>query len=288
MPIDPRVLRHAFAFQLLDDEELSELAAHVDEAAFAAGETIFQAGDPGGVMHVVLSGRVEVSIVDEDRQRVVLHTLGPGEMFGELSLFDGEPRSASVRTVEETRTFLIDREDLERLFARRPRAAIDVLAVLGRRLRATDQLLSQRVARNPNEVLDEKATIGDRVADGVARFGGSWSFIFSFAAFLVLWVLANTLLLLGRAEPFDAYPFILLNLFLSMLAAIQAPVIMMSQNRQDAKDRVRSELDYRVNLKAEFEIMELHEKFDRLEKRLPSAPDSSRPRGPHSRLDTRA
>jgi CRP/FNR family transcriptional regulator, cyclic AMP receptor protein len=278
MPIDPRVLRHAAAFQLLDDEGLSELAAHVDETSFAAGETVFRAGDAGGVMHVVLSGQVEVSILDEDGKRVVLHALGPGEIFGELSLFDGEPRSASVLATEPTRTFLIDRDDLERLFARRPRAALDVLAVLGRRLRATDRLLSQRVARNPNEVLDQRATLGDRVADGVARFGGSWGFIFSFAAILVTWVALNTVLLLGRPAPFDPYPFILLNLFLSMLAAIQAPVIMMSQNRQDTKDRVRSELDYQVNLKAELEIMELHEKFDRLEQQLVAGPGG--PPGP--------
>jgi CRP/FNR family cyclic AMP-dependent transcriptional regulator len=278
MPIDPRVLRHASAFQLLDDEGLFELAAHVDEASFAAGETIFRAGDPGGVMHVVLSGRVEVSILDGERKRVVLHLLGPGEIFGELSLFDGEPRSAGVLALEPTRTFLIDREDLARLFARRPRAAFDVLAMLGRRLRATDILLSQRVSRNANEVLEEKATLGDRVADGVARFGGSWRFMFSFAAILVCWVALNTVLLLGRPEPFDPYPFILLNLLLSMLAAIQAPVIMMSQNRQDVKDRVRSELDYQVNLKAELEIMELHEKVDRLEQRLTAAP--GRPVGP--------
>ncbi len=278
MPIDPRVLRHASAFQLLDDDELSELAAHVDEVSFVAGETIFSAGDPGGVMHVVLAGRVEVSILDQDRRRVVLHALEPGEIFGELSLFDGEPRSATVVAVEPTRTFLIDRDDLGRLFARRPRAALDVLAVLGRRLRATDLLLSERVARNPNEVLDEKATFADRVADGVARFGGSWRFIFSFAVFLAVWVVANTVLLLGRKEPFDPYPFILLNLFLSMLAAIQAPVIMMSQNRQDAKDRVRSELDYQVNLKAGVEITQLHEKFDRLEQRLLPAPTASTPR----------
>ena len=278
MPIDPKVLRHAFSFQLLDDDELAELAAHVDEVSFAAGETIFRAGDPGGVMHAVLSGRVEVSILDRDRKRVVLHALGPGEIFGELSLFDGEPRSATVVAVEPTRTFLVDRDDLGRLFSRRPQAALDVLAMLGRRLRATDLLLSERVARNPNEVLDEKATFGDRVADGVARFGGSWSFMFSFAAFLGVWVVANTELLLGRKEPFDPYPFILLNLFLSMLAAIQAPVIMMSQNRQDAKDRVRSELDYQVNLKAELGITQLHEKFDRLEQRLPAAPPEPSPR----------
>ncbi|MGE5125920.1 MAG: DUF1003 domain-containing protein, partial [Betaproteobacteria bacterium] len=223
-------------------------------------------------MHVVLSGRVEVFLLDDDRRRLVLNELGPGEIFGELSLFDGDPRSASVRAVEPTRTFLIDRADLERLFARKPRAALDILTVMSRRLRRTDLLLSQRVARNPNEVLEEKTTYGEHVADAVARFGGSWAFIFAFASFLLVWVGVNTVLLFGRPQPFDPYPFILLNLFLSMLAAIQAPVIMMSQNRQDAKDRVRSELDYQVNLKAELEIMELHEKFDRLEQRLDEAP----------------
>ncbi len=268
MPIDPHVLRQAAAFQLLDDDELAELTAHVDERNFPAGQAIFQAGDPGGAMHVVLSGRVEIYLLDEDRRRVVLNELGPGEIFGELSLFDGDERSASVRAIEETRTFLIDRADLERLFARKPHAALDVLTVMSRRLRRTDLLLSQRVARNPNDVLKEKATFGERVADGVARFGGSWAFMFAFAACLLVWVGTNTVLLLGRPEPFDPYPFILLNLFLSMLAAIQAPVIMMSQNRQDTKDRVRSELDYQVNLKAEIEIMELHAKFERLEQRL--------------------
>jgi CRP/FNR family cyclic AMP-dependent transcriptional regulator len=278
VPIDPLVLRQSPTFQLLDDDELAELTAHVDERSFAAGQVVFQAGEPGGAMHVVLSGRVEVYLLDEDRKRVVLNELGPGEIFGELSLFDGDPRSASVRTLEATRTFQIDRADLERLFARRPHAALDILTVMSRRLRRTDLLLSQRAARNPNEVLEQKATFGEHVADAVARFGGSWSFIFAFAAILLAWVTVNTVLLLGRPEPFDPYPFILLNLFLSMLAAIQAPVIMMSQNRQDSKDRVRSELDYQVNLKAELEIMELHEKFDRLEQRLDEATRPAAPR----------
>ena len=278
VPIDPQVLRQAAAFQLLDDDELAELTAHVDEPSFAAGQLIFQAGDPGGAMHVVLTGRVEVFVLDADRRRVSLHEFGPGEIFGELSLFDGEPRSASVVALEPTRTFLIDRADLERLFARKPHAALDVLTVMSRRLRKTDLLLSRRVSRNSNEVLDQKATLGDRVADGVARFGGSWAFMFSFAGILLAWVSVNSVLLLGRPQPFDPYPFILLNLFLSMLAAIQAPVIMMSQNRQDAKDRVRSELDYQVNLKAELEIMQLHEKFDALEKRMPEQRPAQRER----------
>ena len=267
-PLDPQVLRERSVFQLLDDAEMAELSAHVDEASFAAGETVFAAGHPGGGMHVVLSGRVEVSITDADDERVVLQEVGKGGIFGELSLFDGEPRSATVTALEPTRTSVIDREDLLRLFARHPAAAIDVLTVMGSRLRQTDLMLSLRASRNANEVLEEKATFGERVADGVARFGGSWYFIFAFAAILVSWVALNTLILVAHKEPFDPYPFILLNLFLSMLAAIQAPVIMMSQNRQDSKDRVRSELDYQVNLKAELGVARLLEKFDRLEQRL--------------------
>jgi CRP/FNR family cyclic AMP-dependent transcriptional regulator len=267
-PLDPQVLRERSVFQLLDDAEIAELSAHVDEASFAAGETVFAAGHPGGGMHVVLSGRVEVSITDAEGERVVLQEVAKGGIFGELSLFDGEPRSATVTALEPTRTFLIDRDDLMRLFARHPAAAIDILTVMGSRLRQTDLMLSLRASRNANEVLEEKATFGERVADGVARFGGSWYFIFSFAAILVSWVALNMLMLVGHTEPFDPYPFILLNLFLSMLAAIQAPVIMMSQNRQDSKDRVRSELDYQVNLKAELGVARLLEKFDRLEQRL--------------------
>jgi uncharacterized membrane protein len=268
MPIDPKVLRHSTFLQLLDDDELTELAAHIDEAAFRAGQSVFEAGNAGGTMYVVLEGKVETFLIDEDGDRVVLAEVEPGEMFGELSLFDGDPRSASAVAVEATRTFMIDRDDLRRLFGKKPAAALDIMTVLSRRIRKTDQLLRQRVSRNANEVIEEKETLGDRVADGVARFGGSWTFIFSFGAILVVWVALNTVLLLGRPEPFDPYPFILLNLFLSMLAAIQAPVIMMSQNRQDTKDRVRSELDYQVNLKAELEIMQLHEKLERLEGEL--------------------
>jgi CRP/FNR family cyclic AMP-dependent transcriptional regulator len=279
VPIDPRVLRHASAFQLLDDDELALLASHVDEASFAPGQTIFRAGEPGGAMHVVLSGSVEVSVVDEDARPVVLGSAGPGEIFGELSLLDGEPRSASATAREATRTFLIDRDDLERLFSRRPGAALDILQVLSRRLRRTDELLRQRTFRNPNEVLAERETFWDRVADGVARFGGSWAFIFSFGAVLVAWVALNTVFLTAGRGAFDPYPFILLNLFLSMLAALQAPVIMMSQNRQDAKDRVRSELDYQVNLKAELEILQLLSKVETLEERLVAEVRALRPAG---------
>ncbi len=265
MPIDPEILHNVPIFQLLDKDELQALCGSIEEAQFSPGQTIFKAGEPGGAMHVVLSGKVENSILDEDGKRVVLAIVEPGEIFGELSLFDGDPRSADAFALEATRTAVVDRDDLAQLFGKKPHAALDVLTVLSRRLRKTDVLLSQRAARNPNLVIEEQSSFGERVADGVARFGGSWSFINFFTAVMLVWMVLN---LWGMAHPLDPPPFIGLNLILSMLAALQAPVIMMSQNRQDSKDRVRSELDYQVNLKAEVEIMELHDKVERLKSEI--------------------
>jgi CRP/FNR family cyclic AMP-dependent transcriptional regulator len=262
MPVEAAMLHNVPLFELLDDEELKELSAHIDEDTFAAGQTVFEAGDPGAEMHVVLRGKIHVFITDDDGKNVTIAELGEGEFVGELSLLDSEPRSATAVAQEPTRTFVIDRDDLLRLFRLKPEAALDIIATLGSRIRATDILLAHRVARNPNQIIEEKLTFGQRVADRVASFGGSWNFIGLFALALVAWVILNTIIL--TSHPFDPFPFILLNLFLSMLAALQAPVIMMSQNRQDAKDRVRSEQDYKVNLKAELEIEELHRKLDEL------------------------
>jgi uncharacterized membrane protein len=268
MPAQPDVLQGIPFFQTLDHEERSAVAALMKEARFAAGATIFHAKDPGGVLYVIRGGKVELSVVGEDGAKVVVDVLEPGEFFGELSLLDGEGRSTSAVAVEELEAYSLAREEFLSLLRRRADVALDVMSALARRMRKTDELLRRRVP-NPNEVADEQETFGERVADGVARFGGSWSFIFSFGAVLLSWVVINTILIRNAGkEPFDPYPFILLNLFLSMIAALQAPVIMMSQNRQDARDRIRSELDYQVNLKAEMEIMQLHDKFDRLREEL--------------------
>jgi CRP/FNR family cyclic AMP-dependent transcriptional regulator len=265
MAMDVSVLKNVPLFQLLDEDELRALVPEIEERSYVAGQTVFKVDQPGSEMHVVLEGCVETFLTDEEGQHVVLARLGPGEIFGELSLFDDEPRSASAVACGPTRTCIVDRADLERLFARKPHAALDILAVLSRRLRRTDVLLSQRTARNPNVVIEEETTFGQRVADLVARVGGSWRFINAFTVVMIVWMGLNTFILL---RPFDPAPFIGLNLVLSMLAALQAPVIMMSQNRQDTKDRVRADLDYQVNLKAEVEIMELHRKLDRMKEEL--------------------
>jgi len=267
MPADPRMLGKVPFFQTLDDDERAAVAALMREEKIPAGTTIFREHDPGGVLYIIGRGRVELSVIGEDRSKVVVDILAPGEFFGEVSLLDGGDRSATALAVEGVEAFCLERTPFLELLGRRPDVALDVLGAVARRFRKTDELLRRRVP-NPNDVVEGRETFGERVADGVARFGGSWRFIFSFVAVLLGWVFINTVFLLGRRGPFDPYPFILLNLFLSMIAALQAPVIMMSQNRQDSKDRIRSELDYQVNLKAELGIIQLHEKFDELRREM--------------------
>ncbi len=245
-------------FNLLDDDERAVLSKQVETQRFPAGSVIFKAGDAGNAMYVIRTGAVEISLIDEDKQRVVLAVFSDGDFFGELSLLDEEPRSSTATALKDTEVVLIDREDLRLLFTQKPHAALDMLAMIGQRLRENDKLIRSRAARNANEVIDEELTFGQRLADKIASFGGSWPFIIIFLSLLSIWILINSLLV----KPYDPFPFILLNLFLSMLAALQAPVIMMSQNRANANDRIRAELDYNVNLKAEMEIAQLHQKLD--------------------------
>ena len=264
MPADPRMLKKIPLFMSMDDEERAALAAIMDEAPFKAGQVIFSAEETGGTFFIVQAGQVELSITDDDGEKLVLEILESGDFFGEMSLLDGGTCSATATAIQRTETLVLDRREFLDLLMQRPHMAQDVLVSQAKRIRRTDNLLRRRVSRNPNEAIEERETLGDRVADGVARFGGSWRFIFAFAAILLIWVALNTFL----PNRWDVYPFILLNLFLSMLAAIQAPVIMMSQNRQDAKDRIRSELDYQVNLKAELGVSTLLHKTDMINDRL--------------------
>jgi uncharacterized membrane protein len=200
-----------------------------------------------------------VSTVDDDHQEVVVDEPAEGEFFGFASMLDGTPHQTEATAMSEAVCIEVDRHDIAVLLERKPHAGMDMLAVLGRQFHAAQQLVRLRSTRNPNEVIEEELTFGDRLADTVARFGGSWSFIILFGVILVVYSTINVSL--GRSA-WDPYPFILLNLFLSMLAAIQAPVIMMSQNRQDTKDRLRGELDYDVNRRAESEIQGLARKLN--------------------------
>ena len=261
MTLRPEVLRSVPLFALLDDDETAVLAAQVELKTFAPRERIYKIGDPGGQAYVMLSGSVRVTTVDEDHQEVVLDEPVPGEFFGFASMLEQTPHQTSAIALEETSCLEVSRDDIAVLIQKKPHAGMDLLTTLGRQFHAAQQLVRVRANRNANEVIEEEATLGERVADAVARFGGSWSFIIMFGVVLVVYTVIN-IALSNRA--WDPYPFILLNLFLSMLASIQAPVIMMSQNRQEAKDRMRGENDYKVNLKAELEIQAINEKIDKL------------------------
>jgi uncharacterized membrane protein len=253
-------------FASMDDDERTALAAIMDEVIFKAGQIIYKETEIGGTLYILLSGEAEMSIQDDDGKKVVIDLLKPGDFCGELSLLDGGNRSATVTTTQPTRTLVLKRDHLVDLLMKRPHMAQDMMMWLVKRIRRTDGLLRHRVSRDPNEAIEERETFGNRLADRVASFGGSWTFITLFGVVMVGWVIVNTVLL--RQNAFDAYPFILLNLVLSMLAAIQAPIIMMSQNRQDAKDRIRGELDYKVNLKAELEVTEVLRRMDSMQELL--------------------
>jgi len=265
MPCDPAIFEEVSLFSLLDADERAVLAEQVELRRFPPRHRIYRSGDPGGKAFIVVKGRVEVAVIDEDNQEVVVDRPGAGEIFGFASMLAASPHSTTATAVEETSAIEIDRHDLTALVQRKPLAGLDMLTTVGRHFQAAQELVRSRAARNPNEVIAERLTMGDRLADMVARFGGSWAFITSFGVVLVAWVWVN--LVLAR-QAWDPYPFILLNLVLSMLAAVQAPIIMMSQNRQDAKDRLRSELDFAVNRKAEGEIIQLAARLNRIEDRL--------------------
>lgn len=266
MSADVTMIGEVPIFELMDEVERTALARLMDSRNFKQGETIFEVGDAGAEVYIVRTGRVEIYVETADGERVVLGENERGDVIGELSFLDGGPRTATAIAVEDAQMLSLHRERLLEFIDEHPHAALDLLTVVGRRLRTTHELLRTQVSRNVNVEEQERLTFAQRVADRVATFGGSWSFILIFFAIMLVWVVLNSTALLR--DHFDPYPYILLNLALSMIAAIQAPVIMMSQNRQASKDRLKSDLDYEVNFKAELEVAHLHRKVDRMYERL--------------------
>jgi CRP/FNR family cyclic AMP-dependent transcriptional regulator len=275
MPCDPSELKHVPLFALLDDEELAVLAGQVELKTFAPRQRIYKMGDPGMHAYILMAGSVQVTTVDDDHQEVVVDQPGHGEFFGFASMLEQTPHQTSAMATETTMCVEISRDDIEILLQRKPMAGMDMLTVLGHQFHASQQLVRIRASRNANQVIEDEYTFGEHIADEVASFGGSWTFIILFAVVLIIYTCINIAL---RGRAWDPYPFILLNLFLSMLAAIQAPVIMMSQNRQDKKDRLRSELDFDVNRRAETEIQNLSRKLNLLTDKLDDIDDLLRGR----------
>jgi CRP/FNR family transcriptional regulator, cyclic AMP receptor protein len=270
MPCDPQELKHVPLFALLDDEESAVLAGQVEIKKFAPRQRIYKMGDQGGQAYIMMSGAVRVTTIDEDHQEVIVDQPAHGEFFGFASMLEQTPQETNAVALEDTICLEVDRRDIAVLLERKPLAGMDMLTVLGRQFHASQQLVRLRASRNPNEMIETESSFGERIADMVARFGGSWAFIISFLVVLVIYASINIIL---RGAAWDPYPFILLNLFLSMLAAIQAPVIMMSQNRQDTKDRLRGELDYEVNRRAASDIQGLARKLNLLGDKMADVED---------------
>jgi len=265
MACNPEVLKHVPLFSMLNEEESAVLASQVELKKFAPRQRIYKAGDTGGQAYVMVNGRVRVTTVDEDHQEVVVDEPSHGEFFGFASMLDHTAHQTTATALEDTECLEVSQEDIATLLQRKPLAGMGMLTVLGKQFHSAQQLVRIRAMRNPNEVIEEKATWGEQLADAVVNMGGSWTFIVAFGAASALYLVVNHMM--GKAA-WDPYPYILLNLILSMLAAIQAPVIMMSQNRQDRKDRVRSELDYAVNRRAAKEIQGLAHKVNLVAEQL--------------------
>jgi CRP/FNR family cyclic AMP-dependent transcriptional regulator len=261
MACNPEVLKHVPLFALLDQDETAVLASQVELKTFAPRQRIYKIGDTGGKAYVMVSGTVRITTVDQDNQEVIVDEPAHGEFFGFASMLERTPHQTAAVAVNDVVCLEVEREDIAVLLQRKPMAGMDMLTVLGRQFHASQQLVRLRAMRNPNEVIEREATFGERIADNVAGFGGSWTFILSFLFGMVVYIILQATL---KTKSFDPFPYILLNLILSMLAAIQAPVIMMSQNRQDTKDRLRSELDFQVNRRAEAEIQNLSRKLNHL------------------------
>jgi CRP/FNR family transcriptional regulator, cyclic AMP receptor protein len=265
MACDPEVFKHVPLFALLDAEETAVLAGQVELKRFAPRQRIYKMGDNTGQAYVMVCGHVRVTTVDEDHQEVVVDEPTHGEFFGFASMLEQTPHQTSATAMDDVECLEVSREDIAVLLQRKPLAGMDMLTVLGRQFHNSQQLVRLRATRNANEVIEEEETFSERIADSMVNIGGSWTFIIVFLVTTIVYAAFNAVL--GN-RAWDPYPFILLNLILSMLAAIQAPVILMSQNRQDMKDRVRNELDFNVNRRAESEIQGLAQKLNLLDEKV--------------------
>jgi CRP/FNR family cyclic AMP-dependent transcriptional regulator len=260
-------LRSVPLFASLTDAAATELRNLLTTINVSANTQLFQKGEIGNAMYLIEKGRVRISITDEDRHEITLAELAQGDFFGEMSIIDGRNRSADANVIEDARLAVLSRPNFLNFVLANPDVALGMLGAFSDRLRRTDELLRSRVSRNVNEEERKRATMADRAADMIAEFGGSWKFIGVSIGLIVFWIIFNSYILFNG---FDPKPYQMLNLVLAVIAGMQAPIIMMSQNRQGEKDRLRADLDYRVNLKNELSLAEVLRRLDVLEsERLP-------------------
>ena len=267
-------LRSVPLFASLDDAAATELRSLLRDKIVPRNTRLFRQGDTGDAMYLIESGRVRISIRDDDKQELTLAELAQGDFFGEMSIIDGRQRSADAQVIEDARLAILSRDAFLSFVRTNPDVALEMLSALTDRLRRTDDLLRSRVSRNANEEEEARLTLADRAADLIAEFGGSWKFIGVSIAVIVFWIILNSFILVRGVDP---APYQMLNLGLAIIAGMQAPIIMMSQNRQGEKDRLRADLDDQVNLKNELSLAEVLRRLDVLEsERLPKLVDDLR------------
>jgi len=260
-------IRSVPLFASLHDEAAQELLTLLQGRDVASGTALFRAGDKGDSMYLIQSGRIRIAVNDEDGHEIVLAELAQGDFFGEMAIIDGQQRAAGATVIEDAHLLILSRDNFLRFINSNPGVALEMLSAVFQRLRHTDKMLQQRVSRNVNEEQDKRMTIADRAADVIAEFGGSWKFIITAIGIIIAWIVFNSYIMV---KGFDAAPYQMLNLVMGIIAGLQAPIIMMSQNRQGSKDRLRADLDYRVNLKNELALSEVLRRLDVLEsERLP-------------------
>ena len=265
MPLpDPGVLRRIPLFELFDSEEIASLAQHLEEVRYLAGQQVLTDGDAGGTMFIVTAGRVELYLKNVAGERVQLGVVEPGELFGELSLLDNQPRSANARAIENTELVEIDRDDLQKLVAAHPAAALDMMAILGKRMREANLQLHERVARNVNEEIPAASNFGQRLSDILTMVAGDIRFVYFSAIWFFVWIVLNLDIIPG-IKAFDPFPFGLLTMVVSLEAIFLSLFVLISQNRQAAREKIRNDIEYEVNLKAELEIRDLQQQIENLQ-----------------------
>jgi uncharacterized membrane protein len=264
--MDAAALRSVPLFASLDSKATARLGQYLTIHDYPRSAVIFRNGDPGDAMYLIDLGKVRISVTDADGHVVTLAELGSGDFFGEMSMLDSRGRSANATVIQDARLAKLTRDDFLSFMESDPRIALELLTALTQRLRRTDDLLRHRVSRNVNEEAAARFTFADRAADVIAEFGGSWKFIGVSVGFFLFWVALNTWLL--HEKGFDPYPYVLLNLVLGMIVGLQAPIIIMSQNRQAEKDRLRANLDYQLNLKNELLLSDIIHRLDELKKKI--------------------
>jgi uncharacterized membrane protein len=263
MPIDASILSEVEHLRELNDQEKAALAEKIDLLRYSTGQGIFSYGDPGHAMYILRSGEVEIYVRNDQGEKIVLETTKPGDIFGEIALLDGGPRTAWAEALGDVEVLRLDREHFEAYVRQYTPAALNLLSVAARRLRRSDEVIRRTVTRNVNDVAAEQGTILTRLADAVPSFTGSIGSLAFHAVFMGGWIVVN-LSLLRNMKAFDPYPFEFLSVIVSLEAIFLTLFVLTSQNRQSARDRIRSDIEFESSMNTETKIAYLHEKIDKL------------------------